>query len=117
MKTLILDTDFIINSIKNHIDIETSIKPLFSYKLNISYLDKTIEELRNKPFENLALSLIKKFKKIRTNKDKTVDELILEIADKNKDTIVATQDKLLKEKLKKRRIVVITIRQQRYITF
>ncbi len=117
MKTLILDTDFILNSIKNHIDIETSLKPLFPYKISISYLDKTIEELRNKPLEKLALKAIKSFNVIKTYKDKAVDDLILDMTKQNKEIIVATQDKNLKEKLKKGKIQTITIRQQKYIAF
>jgi len=117
MKTIILDTDFIINTVKNHIDLETSIKPLFLSKVEIVYLDKTLDELENKPFENIAKKLIEKLKRIETKRDKSVDELILDLAKQKKDIIVATQDKKLKEKLKKAKIQTITIRQQRYVTF
>ncbi len=116
MKVLILDTDFILNSVKNHIDIELSIKPIFQEKLQISYLDKTLDELKNKPLESLAKKAIKKFDIIKTNKDKPVDGIILELIEKDKSVIVATQDKGLKEKLKKAKIQTITIRQQKYIT-
>lgn len=115
MKTLILDTDFILNAVKNHIDLE-SIKPLFPSKIQISYIDKTLDELKNKPLENLAKRYIKNFTIIKTNKDKSVDDLILDITKKDKSIIVATQDKNLKEKLKKGKIQIITIRQQKYIT-
>ena len=117
MKTVILDTDFIINSVKNHIDIEESIKSITEYKVEVSYLDKTIDELKNKPLEKLAIKLINSFKQIKTKKDKTVDELILDLTKKDPTILVATQDKELKEKLKKGKIQVISIRQQKYITF
>ena len=117
MKTVILDTDFIINAAKNHIDLETSIKPLFLSKIEIAYLDKTLEELEGKPLENIAKKTIEKFKKIETNQKKSVDDLILEFIKERKDVIIATQDKKLKEKLKKAKIQTMTIRQQRYVIF
>lgn len=117
MKIIILDTDFIINAIKNHIDTEHSIKELFMDKVEISYIDKTIDELKNKPLEVLAKKYLERFKKITTNKDKSVDNLILELIETKRGIVVATQDKLLKEKLKKRKIQTITIRQQKYINF
>mgnify|MGYP001574337242 CR=1 FL=1 len=116
MKTIILDTDFIINVVKNHIELEAQIKSLFPYKVEISYLDRTNDELKNKPFEDLARDILKNFKMITTTRDKTVDELILDISKNKKELIVATQDRKLKEKLKKGKIQVITIRQQKYIT-
>ena len=113
MKTVILDTDFIINSVKNKIQIEASIKQLLPFRVEISILDQTLEELKNKPLENLAKKSISKFKIIKTTKDKKVDDLILNLP--KTGLIVATQDKKLKEKLKKGKIPVITIRQQKYL--
>ncbi|MFH1592798.1 MAG: hypothetical protein ABIB47_05520 [Candidatus Woesearchaeota archaeon] len=117
MKTVILDTDFILNSIKNHIDIETSIKELCPYKLKISIFDKTLKELENKPLENIANKIISKFHIIKTNSNKIVDDLILDYVKTNKNSLIATQDKKLKEKLKKGKIAIITIRQQKHIIF
>ena len=116
MKTIILDTDFILNAIKNHIDIETSIKSLLASRVEISYLDKTLGELQNKSLGNLAKNILEKYKKIETQQNKSVDNLILDLIKQKKDIIIATQDKKLKEKLKKARIQIITIRQQKYIT-
>lgn len=115
MKTTILDTDFIINCIKNKIDIETSIKTALTDKTEICIIDKTLEELKNKPLEKLATKFISKFKIIKTKNDKTVDNLIMDLVKNNQKIIVATQDKNLKEKLKNRKIPVITIRQQKYL--
>ena len=112
-KTVILDTDFIINIVKNKI--ELSIKEKFPFPVEISILDKTLEELKNKPYEKLALHLIKDFKIIKTKKDDTVDNLILALIEKGKSLIIATQDKKLKEKLKKGKVPIITIRQQKYL--
>ena len=115
MKTVILDTDFILNSVKNSIELNSSIKSLLPYNVEIKIIDKTLEELKNKPLEKIARNLIKNFEIIKTKKNKPVDSLILDILKENNKTIVATQDKKLKEKLKKGKIQIITIRQQRYL--
>ena len=115
MKTVILDTDFILNSVKNHIDIETSIKQLCPYTTKIVILDKTLEELENKPSSEVAKKLIQQFHILKINKNKQVDDLILEYCKKDNNTIIATQDKKLKEKLKKEKIAIITIRQQKHL--
>jgi len=115
MKTIILDTDFILTSVKFKIDIEEQLKQLCDFNFKISYLDKTIDELKNKPNEKLAKTIISNFNIIKTTRNKPVDDLILNISDNN--TIVATQDKELKEKLKKGKIAVITIRQKKYLVF
>ena len=74
----------------------------------------------------LALSLLKKYpiKTIKTEKhiNRTkplskipyVDDIILDFAVKG-DYIVATQDKELKEKLKKQGIKTINLRQKKYL--
>jgi rRNA-processing protein FCF1 len=109
MKT-ILDTDFLINVIKNKVNIEEIRNP--------AIIDKTIDELKkvDNPNSKLATKLIKlkKFKVIKTKKDKIVDDLILEKA--SKEDIVATQDKKLKKLLKDKQIKVITIRQKKYLS-
>ncbi len=115
MKTIILDTDFIINAVKNKIHLESSLKEISPEKCNIAIIDKTLDELKNKPYENLSKQLVANFEIINTKKDKTVDELILESCKENKGIIVATQDRKLKEKLKKGCIPIITIRQQKYL--
>ena len=107
---IILDTDFIITCLKNKIDILEQFKNLnLSHKVYI--IDQTINELKNKPLEKLALKFIKNLNIIKTKKDNIVDNLIL----KQKNIIVATQDKDLKEKLKKAKIPIITLRQKKYL--
>lgn len=115
MKTIILDTDFILTSVKYKINIEEQLRSLCDFNFNISYLDKSLDELKNKPNEKLAKTMISNFNIIKTSRNKPVDELIIKIS--NNNTIVATQDKELKEKLKKGKIAVITIRQKKYLVF
>lgn len=109
MKT-ILDTDFLVNIIKNRINIEEIKNP--------HIIDKTIDELEKINNQNSKTALkfieIKKFKIIKTKKDKIVDDLILENV--SKEDIIATQDKKLKKQLKEKQIKTITVRQKKYIT-
>lgn len=110
---IILDTDFIINAVKNRIDITSELKRILDINFTINILDQTLEELKNKPLEKLVLQIIKSkdINIIKTKKDKTVDDLILI---QKPPFIVGTQDRGLKEKLKKAKIPVITIRQKKY---
>ena len=113
MKTIVLDTDIVLEAAKNRIDIKVELDRIIDYNYEICVLDKTLEELKGKKFEKLALGLIQGFRVIKTSMDKPVDELLLEL----NDVIIATQDRELKEKLKNRNIAVITIRQKKFLRF
>ncbi len=111
MKQVILDTDFILSCLTWKVDIKSELRRILDCNFEICILDKTIDELKNKKGEALALELIKNFTVLTTARDKPVDDLIGNFP----EAIVATQDKELKEKLKKRKIPVITIRQKKYL--
>lgn len=113
---IILDTDFILTSLKYKVDIISEFNRIMDTKFNLNIIDKTIDELKGKKLERLALTFLKKenINQIKTNRIKTVDNLILNIVDKN--TAVATQDKDLKRELKNKDIRIITIRQKKYLT-
>ncbi len=111
MKKVILDTDFIITALKNKIHIFEQLKSLLNIKYKVYIIDKTIQELENKPQEKLAKILIKKLNIIKTKGNEKVDYYLA----KQKNSIVATQDKELKEKLKNQKIPIITIRQKKYL--
>ena len=114
MYFIILDTDFILHSIENRVDFFEELRRISQFKYNLCVIDKTLEELKNKKNEKLALSLLKnRVKIIKTKRDKKVDDLILEL--KTKNIIVCTTDKELKEKLKKRNIPVICLRKRKYL--
>lgn len=117
---ILLDTNFTLIPAQFKVDIFSE---LANNQLYI--LDKTLEELKNivkkqslkhKKAAKLALTLIKKNKvKILKTKSKLkTDDLILETAKKIK-AAVATQDKLLKQKLKKNKVKIITLRQKKYL--
>ncbi len=108
MKKVILDTNFLLTAIKFKIDIFSQLQ-----EYDVYILDKTLDELKNKKNEKLAKELLKKYnvKIIKTMSNKNVDDLLLEF----NDYIIATQDKELKEKLKKAKISTISLRQKKYL--
>lgn len=113
MRKIILDTDFLLTSLRFKVDIITEINRICDFNYKIFIIDKTIDELKDKKFGKLAIEIIKRFEVIETKKDKIADELILELNDN--EIIVATQDKEFKKKLKREKIPIITIRQKKYL--
>ena len=119
MKKIILDTDFLLISLKHHVDIFSELGRICDFNFEIFIVDRLIDELKGKKMEKLALEFIdNKLSVIHTgekDKGKKVDDILLELALDN--IIVCTQDKELKEKLKKRKIPIITIRQKKHLEF
>ena len=115
MKKIILDTDFLIGCIKFRIDFIDEISRIIDSNYKICIIDKTLDELRNKPNYKLIKGILEanSAEVIDTKKDKKVDDLILDLADEN--CIIATQDRELKRKLKEKKISCITIRQKSYL--
>lgn len=114
MLRVILDTSFILTALKFKIDIKSQLSEILDEKFSIHYIDKTLNELKGKPLEKLAKLILKNMKaiEISTSSKTNVDNLILEHVETHQDDLVATQDIALKEKLKKRNIRLITIRQK-----
>ena len=91
-------------------------------KYEICILDKTLDELddiiekqkgKNKEAAKLAKKLIqnKNIRILKTDKLKNVDQILLGKANKSK-FLVATQDIMLKRRLKKKGIKIISLRQK-----
>ena len=121
MKKIILDTNFLLIPGQNKVDIFAEIDRICLFKYQIVVLDRTIDELntlkldkgKTGQYAKLALSLIKNKKpKILKTKPGHVDDIIVELADK--DTIVATQDQNLKKRLKATSLIVL--RAKKYLT-
>ena len=120
MKKILVDTNFLLIPFQFKVDIFKEIDRIIDEKYEICVVDKTLEELeklikgnkeKDKKAAKLAKQLIKKNKvKIINTQGKNVDEIIIKI--KDKDTIVATQDKELRKKLKGD---VIVLRQKKYL--
>ncbi len=116
MKTVILDTNFLLHCITYKIDFMQELRSILDERFEVAVIDKTLNELEGKKNGTLAKALIRdlNIKLINASKEaKDVDTVLLTL--QIPDIIVATQDKALKEKLKKRGIEVITIRQKKYL--
>lgn len=115
MKTIILDTSFLLTALKRKIDIFSELNRIIDTPFTLAIIDKTLLELKGKPLESLAKTFLSKNNAtiIPTHHQGNVDSLIL--ANLAPHTMVATQDRKLKERLKKRKTTLITIRQQRYL--
>ena len=111
MHRIVLDTSFILTAIRFKIELLSELRRICDFPYKIYILDKTLDEFKNKKAQTLALSLTKNLEIIKTSENKPVDDLLLNM----NNVIIATQDKALKEKLKKRRIPTITIRQKKYL--
>ena len=113
MFIIVLDTNIILDSIKFKVDLFTELKRVCNFPYKISVLDKTLQELENKKNSKLALELIKK-KNIQVIKTQEgyVDNILLKL---DNNYIIATNDKELKNKLKKANRKIITLRQKKYL--
>jgi rRNA-processing protein FCF1 len=113
MKYAVLDTNFILSCVRKKIDFFEKIK-FMGFKILIpmqviAELEK-ISKKGNIKFSiesKLALTIIKKniFTRIDL-KMKNVDNGIVSLADRNKEYIVATLDRAIKNKLKNQKIVI-----------
>lgn len=124
MRKILLDTNFLLIPLQFKVDIFSEFERICNFNYKIYILDKTLEELnkiietqkgKNKDAGKFALKLVKlkKLNIIKTTKNIHTDTLIVETA-KN-EYIVATQDKLLKKRLKSEKIPIITLRQKKYL--
>jgi hypothetical protein len=126
MKTVILDTNFLVDCLAWKVDFFTELDRILPFAYELKVVDKTLDEFDkiiaiarddSKIGAKLAKQLIakKRIGVISTARKGYVDALILRLADK--DTVVATQDRELKRKLKAKGIPVIIIRQKKYLQF
>ena len=113
MKTIILDTNFLIYCAKYKIDLFTEIERICFFTYKIKVLDATIRELEKvKPKE---LGLIKKYLErieIIKSENSYVDKELIKLS--KEGCIIATEDNLLKKELKDG---IITVRQMKYLQF
>ena len=121
MKTIILDTNFLLMYEKYKIDIFSEIDRICDFPYELAIIDKTIDELKGKKGERIALKLleIKKVKVIKTNKEGSVDKILKELffgketKELNlKNIIIATNDRGLMKELK---MPVIRLKQKKYL--
>ena len=131
---VILDTNFLLAPARLKLDIFEQIKNLLGKDYELMIIDESLRELenlkklnKNKTIVNIAESLIKN-KKIKIIKTKSflktlklhemrdADDIIIELVKKNPTAyIVATQDKELRDRLKKEGVKSIFIRKKSYL--
>ena len=114
MKKAVLDTNFILTCAKQKIDFLDEIKLMGmgilipeEVFLEIKKIKSSGKKLHFRENAKLALKILNKnkFKKIKLNTT-DVDKGLVNFAEKNKDVIVATLDRELKEKIKKPKLVI-----------
>jgi rRNA-processing protein FCF1 len=124
MKTVILDTNFLVDCLAWKVDFFRELGRIIPSAYNLFVVDKTLDELDTiitggkqdaKIGARIAKQLImkKRIGLIQTNKKGYTDTLILKVA--TKDCVVATQDQDLKRRLKAKGIPVVVIRQRKYL--
>ena len=122
MEKIILDTNFLLIPYQFKLDIFKEIDRILHFDYSLFILDKTLDELNNivekqkgkdKDAAKFALKLLeaKKIKKIMSNA-KNADDSIVDVASQEK-VIVATQDKVLKQRLEEAGIPIIIMRQKK----
>lgn len=122
-KKIVLDTNFLLIPGQFGVDIFTELQKVCDFSYKVYIMETTLDELQNildkgsgkaKQAAKLALDIIKaKDINIMSSDVGYVDRAILDIVDD--DTIVATMDSELREKLKKKGVRLITLRQKKYL--
>jgi rRNA-processing protein FCF1 len=122
MKKVILDTNFLMSILQLKIDIFEGIFNCLMENVEYYIIDKTKNELEkliktsklsDSQAAKFGLKVLesKPIKVIKTTENKCVDDLILD----QTGYVVATVDKELKQKLKNKKIRILTIKQKKYI--
>lgn len=119
MKKIIVDTNFLMIPGQFKVDVFSEIDRVCDFSYHIIIIDKSRQELerlsegtgKKARAARLALKLLKqkKIKAVKT-KDKHADDAIVNLA--GKDTLVATQDKELKKRVKEKGAKIITLRSK-----
>ena len=118
MKKVIIDTNFFLIPYQFKVDIFSEIERVMEEPYELLVLDKSLDELKKIIKEQkgkevlaakLGLELANEALMIKTPEGR-VDDLIVELADK--DTMVCTQDRILKKRLKVKKIIM---KQKKYL--
>ena len=124
MKKIIFDTNFIFNCVKYKVDFISELNRIMHEKYEVFVLDSTKIELdaiskketKNKPIVKLVLSIIaaKNIKVIHT-KESYADQILFDLS--KEDYTIATNDKILKQRIKDQKKKVIFIRKNQYLIY
>jgi len=122
MKKIIFDTNFLTLPHQFKIDIFNEIDRIMEENYELFTLDSVVNELnklskskgKDAVAAKIGLELIKKKNiKIINTEEKNVDKTIISIS--NKDTIIATNDKILRKKLNDKNIKTIYLRSKKFL--
>ncbi len=119
----ILDTDFLLFCAENRIDYASEFSRLYPENLQLSIVDKTLDELEHfaaRGGKSAALvKLVKTILRLKnvsvitTSKQGIVDDLIVSLA--NTNSVVATQDLGLKRRLRLKGTQIVTVRKKSHL--
>ena len=123
MKKIILDTNFLMIPLQFKVDIFSELERICNFNYKLCIFGQSVDELINivekqkgksRNAAQFALKLIR-LKNIGVLKaeGRSVDSIILK--NSGKDTVIATQDRLLKKKLLEKGVSVIILRQKKYL--
>ncbi len=132
-KIVLLDTNFLLIPSQYKVDIFAEVRRLCDFSYELAVLDATVDELsgimgnkdmseKDRRAAKLGLQLLKA-KAVNVIKPdrkvfKSTDKAILDFAVQGKGSVVvATQDRLLREKLRSGGVAVIVLREGQYLKF
>lgn len=128
MIKIYLDTNFLMIPAQFRVDIFEEIKRITHFPYEICVLEKSLKELekikseqkgKDKDASKIAIGIInQKIKQKSLNitsfsKDIAVDDILVELS--NSETIVATQDKELKQRIKEKGGKLIVLKNKKYL--
>ena len=132
-KIVLLDTNFLLIPAQFKVDVFAELQRLCDFSYEVAVLAATVAELngivndknasaKDRRAAKLGLQLIKAkgVSVIRTERKvfKSTDKAILDFAAQGRGSVVvATQDRLLREKLKSAGVAVIVLREKQYLKF
>jgi len=125
MKTVLFDTNFLLLPVLQGIDVFGELSRFVSESHELATLSSVVGELelmqesksRRGVAAKVALELIKQ-KNVRVYEtDFRADDSLLDYALKHKNTVVCTNDRELKKKLRKHGIGVISPKGRSYLTY
>ncbi|MBC8495634.1 nucleotide-binding protein [archaeon] len=125
---VILDTNFLLIPGQFHVNIFAEIERVLDIPYKLFIIDRTLEELnkisvlgkqRDVKAAKLAVALVgsllkqKSLKTITSSQGLSVDDMIVKKA--NKKVYIATQDKELKNRVRKKEGKIIALKQKKYL--
>ena len=123
---IVLDTNFLLIPGQFGVDIFSEIRRITDFRYQLVIVEKSLEELKkllkqgkraDKTAANLAISLLKtqniKILRLHSQKKASADDDIAALA--GNDVMVATQDRILQMRVRKKGAKIISLRQKSHL--